>query len=169
MQAGLRLCCSQTTKDVFLASRPISLEKTCPIYHENKKRIMPVRHIYNCVHPTAFGNEQTVLIHMLICINVVPFWLKPVAQMANQSSGQKERARLNCHNQISLRKAKTLWRKLLNVVPFGGKLLNVVLVQALISVQALVFDLAQLTCQKRFDCRNAILGSSAILLGTSYS
>ena len=43
------------------------------------------------------------------------------------------------------------------------------LVQALISVQALVFDLAQLTCQKRFDCRNAILGSSAILLGTSYS
>ena len=44
-----------------------------------------------------------------------------------------------------------------------------VLVQALISVQALVFDLAQLTCQKRFDCRNAILGSSAILLGASYS
>ena len=43
------------------------------------------------------------------------------------------------------------------------------LVQALISVQALVFDLAQLTCQKRFDCRNAILESSAILLGTSYS
>ena len=42
-------------------------------------------------------------------------------------------------------------------------------VQALISVQALVFDLAQLTCQKRFDCRNAILGSSAILLSTSYS
>ena len=42
-------------------------------------------------------------------------------------------------------------------------------VQALISVQALVFYLAQLTCQKRFDCRNAILGSSAILLGTSYS
>ena len=44
-----------------------------------------------------------------------------------------------------------------------------ILVQALISVQALVFDLAQLTCQKRFDCRNAIMGSSAILLGTSYS
>ena len=44
-----------------------------------------------------------------------------------------------------------------------------VTVQALISVQALVFDLAQLTCQKRFDCRNAILGSSAILLSTSYS
>ena len=43
------------------------------------------------------------------------------------------------------------------------------LVQALISVQALVFDLAQLTCQKRFDCRNAILRSSEILLGTSYS
>ena len=40
-----------------------------------------------------------------------------------------------------------------------------VIVQALISVQALVFDLAQLTCQKRFDYRNAILGSSAILLG----
>ena len=39
-----------------------------------------------------------------------------------------------------------------------------VIVQALISVQALVFDLAQLTCQKRFDCRNAIFGSSAILL-----
>ena len=38
------------------------------------------------------------------------------------------------------------------------------IVQALISVQALVFDLAQLTCQKRFDCRNAILGSSGILL-----
>ena len=31
----------------------------------------------------------------------------------------------------------------------------VALVQALISVQALVFDLAQLTCQKRFDCINA--------------
>ena len=45
----------------------------------------------------------------------------------------------------------------------------VLLVQALISVQASVFDLAQLTCQKRSDCRNAILGSSAILLGTSYS
>ena len=41
-------------------------------------------------------------------------------------------------------------------------------VQALISAQALVFDLAQLTCQKRFDCRNAILWSSAIILGTSY-
>ena len=46
---------------------------------------------------------------------------------------------------------------------------HVFIVQALISVQALVFDLAQRTCQKRFDCRNAILGSSAILLGTSYS
>ena len=44
-----------------------------------------------------------------------------------------------------------------------------IVVQVLISVQALVFYLAQLTCQKRFDCRNAILGSSAILLGTSYS
>ena len=44
-----------------------------------------------------------------------------------------------------------------------------IIVQALISVQALVFDLAQLTCQKRFDCRNAILRYSAILLGTSYS
>ena len=43
------------------------------------------------------------------------------------------------------------------------------IVQALISVEALVFDLAQLTCQKRFDCRNAILGSSTILLGTSYN
>ena len=43
------------------------------------------------------------------------------------------------------------------------------LVQAMISVQAIVFDLAQLTCQKRFDCRNAIQGSSAILLATSYS
>ena len=42
------------------------------------------------------------------------------------------------------------------------------IVQVLIYVQALVFDLAQLTCQKRSDCRNAILGSSAILLGTSY-
>ena len=40
------------------------------------------------------------------------------------------------------------------------------LVQALIFVQALVFDLTQLTCQKKSDCRNAILGSSAILLGT---
>ena len=46
---------------------------------------------------------------------------------------------------------------------------NVIIVQAQISVQALVFDLAQLMCQKRFDCRNAILRSSAILLGTSYS
>ena len=43
------------------------------------------------------------------------------------------------------------------------------IVQALISVQALVFDLAQLTCQKRLDCRNAMLRSSTILLGTSYS
>ena len=42
-------------------------------------------------------------------------------------------------------------------------------VQTLISVQALVFDLEQLTCQKGFDCRNAILRSSAIFLGTSYS
>ena len=47
--------------------------------------------------------------------------------------------------------------------------LECIIVQALISVQALVFDLAQLTCQIRFDCRNAILRSSAILLGTSYS
>ena len=43
------------------------------------------------------------------------------------------------------------------------------IVQALISVGALVFDLEQLTYQKRFDCKNAILRSSAILLGTSYS
>ena len=43
------------------------------------------------------------------------------------------------------------------------------LVQALISVCALVFNLTQLTCQKRFDCRNAILRSSTTLLGTSYS
>ena len=43
------------------------------------------------------------------------------------------------------------------------------LVQALISVHALVFDLAQLTCRKRFDYRNAMLRSSAILIGTSYS
>ena len=43
------------------------------------------------------------------------------------------------------------------------------IVQALNLVQALVFDLAQLTCQKRFDCRNAILRSSAIHLGTPYS
>ena len=44
---------------------------------------------------------------------------------------------------------------------------KVCIVQALISVQALVFDLAQLTCQKRFGYRNAMLRSSAILLGTS--
>ena len=50
-----------------------------------------------------------------------------------------------------------------------GKLEDLFLVQALISVKALVFDLAQLTCQKRFDCRNTILRSSAILLSTSYS
>ena len=50
------------------------------------------------------------------------------------------------------------------------EILSVYIVQALISEQALVFDLAQLTCQKRFDCRNAILlRSSAILLCTSYS
>ena len=56
--------------------------------------------------------------------------------------------------------------------PIAGSSLicvTALLVQTLISVQALVFDLVQLTCQKRFDCRNAILGSSAILLGTSYS
>ena len=44
------------------------------------------------------------------------------------------------------------------------------IVQELISVRALVFDLAQLTCtcQKKFDCRNAILiGSSATFLSTS--
>ena len=46
---------------------------------------------------------------------------------------------------------------------------NFNIVQALISVHALVFDLAQLSCQKRFDCRNAILRTSAMLLGTSYS
>ena len=51
----------------------------------------------------------------------------------------------------------------------NGHIRGKIIVQALILVQALVFDLAQLTCQKRFDCRNAILGSSAILLGTSYS
>ena len=49
------------------------------------------------------------------------------------------------------------------------EILSVYIVQALISEQSLVFDLAQLTCQKRFDCRNAILRSSAILLCTSYS
>ena len=54
-----------------------------------------------------------------------------------------------------------LWRRFMNNC--------VLIVQALISVQALVFDMAQATCQKRFGCRNAILGSSAILLGTSYS
>ena len=31
---------------------------------------------------------------------------------------------------------------------------------------SLSFDLAHLTCKKRFDCRNAVLRSSAILLGT---
>ena len=51
----------------------------------------------------------------------------------------------------------------------GLQLLIPYIDQALISVQALGFDLVQLTCQKRFDCRNAILWSSAILLGTSYS
>ena len=39
--------------------------------------------------------------------------------------------------------------------------------QELISVRALVFDLAQLTCQKRFDCRNAIIRSSETFLNTS--
>ena len=39
--------------------------------------------------------------------------------------------------------------------------------QELISVRALVFDLAQLTCQKRFDCRNAIIRSSKTFLDTS--
>ena len=57
-------------------------------------------------------------------------------------------------------------RKIAHISQFGP---YTIIVQALISVQALVFDLAQLTCQKRFDCRNAILGPSAILLGTSYS
>ena len=41
------------------------------------------------------------------------------------------------------------------------------IVQELISVMALVFDLAQLTCQKKFDCRNAIPRSSATFLSTS--
>ena len=39
--------------------------------------------------------------------------------------------------------------------------------QELISVRALVFDLAQLTFQKRFDCRNAIIRSSETFLDTS--
>ena len=39
--------------------------------------------------------------------------------------------------------------------------------QELISVRALVFDLAQLTFQKRFDCRNAIFRSSETFLDTS--
>ena len=41
--------------------------------------------------------------------------------------------------------------------------------QELISVRDLVFDLAQLTCQKRFDCRNAIIWSSETSLDTSLS
>ena len=41
--------------------------------------------------------------------------------------------------------------------------------QELISVRALVFDLAQLTCQKRFNCRNAIIRSSETFLDTSLS
>ena len=44
-----------------------------------------------------------------------------------------------------------------------------IIVQDLISVRSLVIDLAQLTCQKTFDCRNAILRPSATLLGTSYN
>ena len=39
--------------------------------------------------------------------------------------------------------------------------------QELISVRALVFDLSQLTCQKRFDCRNAVIRSSETFLDTS--
>ena len=39
--------------------------------------------------------------------------------------------------------------------------------QELISVRALVFDLAQLTCQKRLDYRNAIIRSSETFLDTS--
>ena len=39
--------------------------------------------------------------------------------------------------------------------------------QELISVRALVFDLVQLTFQKRFDCRNAIFRSSETFLDTS--
>ena len=35
-------------------------------------------------------------------------------------------------------------------------------------VRALTFDPSQLTCQKRFDCSNAILSSSATFLCTSY-
>ena len=50
---------------------------------------------------------------------------------------------------------------------FNGN--NSFVVQALIFVLAIVFDLAQLTCQKRFDCRIEIMRSSAKRLGTSYS
>ena len=50
---------------------------------------------------------------------------------------------------------------------FNGN--NSFVVQALIFVLAIVFDLAQLTCQKRFDCRIEIMRSSANCLGTSYS
>ena len=49
----------------------------------------------------------------------------------------------------------------------GAFFCRVYIVQALIYVQALVFDLAQLTYQKRFVCKNAIFRSSAILLGMS--
>ena len=40
--------------------------------------------------------------------------------------------------------------------------------QGLFSVQALVFDLAQLTSQKRFDRGYVIIEPSTTFLGTSY-
>ena len=56
----------------------------------------------------------------------------------------------------------------LHICIWRNKLFKMTLVdQELISVRALVFDLAQLTCQKRFDCRNAIIRSSETFLDTS--
>ena len=51
-----------------------------------------------------------------------------------------------------------------HLLVFGMRLLD----QGLFSVRALVFDLAQLTSQKRFDGGYEIIEPSTTFLGTSY-
>ena len=86
----------------------------------------------------------------------------------------QEKSVVRCDRLVKKMKLRTFSTFSFNLLTIGTILpwcaccQNLILVQALISVQALVFDLAQLTCKKRFDCENAILRYSAILLGTSY-
>ena len=53
-------------------------------------------------------------------------------------------------------------------VKTSGKIMCTFIDQGLFSVRALVFDLAQLTSQKRFDGGYEIIEPSTTFLGTSY-